>query len=51
MERHLLTIDLLIAALALYSVGMTTGGSVFFVAGVVCELWFWSRMFRRRLNA
>lgn len=51
MKRPLLTIAFLIAALALYSVGMTTGGSALFVAGAVCELWFWSRMPRRRTNA
>lgn len=51
MKRHLLTVALLIGALALYSIGMTTGGTAFFVAGAMCELWFWSRMFRHRANA
>lgn len=48
MKHQLFTITLLIAALVLYSVGMTAGGWTLFAAGAACELWFWTRILRRR---
>jgi len=48
MKHQLFTITLLIAALALYSAGMTAGGWALFAAGAACELWFWARILQRR---
>jgi len=46
MKYHLVTTALLLAALALYSVGMRSGGMVLFVVGAAFELWFWVRVIR-----
>jgi hypothetical protein len=43
MHRYLLSAAIMMAALVLYGFGMTGGGIALFVAGVVCELWFWIR--------
>lgn len=48
MKHQLFTATLLIAALGLYCAGMTSGGSALFLAGAMCELWFWARMLRHR---
>lgn len=48
MKHRLITIGIFVAAIALYGAGMTVGSMLFFAAGIVCELWFWSRIFRRR---
>ncbi len=47
MKHHLLTAALLLAALALYSFGISSGGSLLLAAGAACELWFWFRVLRR----
>lgn len=44
MNRHLVTVALLIVALALYALGITGWGLAFFVAGAVVELLFWVRV-------
>lgn len=44
MNRHLVTIALLVAALALYVLGIKGWGLAFFVAGGVFELLFWVRL-------
>jgi hypothetical protein len=51
MKYHVVTVALLLAALALYSVGMQSGGSVVFLIGVAFELWFWVRVIRGRREA
>jgi hypothetical protein len=48
MNHHLFTIAIFIVALVLYGVGMTSGASVCFAVGAVCELWFWGRLLRLR---
>ena len=45
--RHLLTFAFLIAAFALYYLGLGYGAAALFVAGMVCELVFWKRLLRR----
>ncbi len=47
MKHHLLTAALLLAALVLYGVGISGGGSLLLAAGATCELWFWVRVIRR----
>ena len=47
MKHHLITAAILLAAVALYAVGLTGGTVLAFVAGASFELWFWVRMFRR----
>ena len=51
MKYHLLTATILVAALALYAVGMTKGGFAVFLVGVALELWFWVRIIRRNRDA
>lgn len=46
MSRHLITVALLIGALALYALGIKGWGLAFFVAGAVFELLFWVRLIR-----
>jgi hypothetical protein len=48
MTSHLLTVALLVAALALYAVGMQEGGALLLLLGAVLEFWFWLRVLRRR---
>jgi membrane protein implicated in regulation of membrane protease activity len=47
MKHHLVTAAILIAALALYSLGMVSGALVLFAVGGACELWFWVRILGR----
>ncbi len=51
MKYHVVTVALLLLALALYSVGMRSGGVVAFLAGAACELWFWVRVIRGKGEA
>lgn len=44
MKRHSITAAILLAALALYGLGMTSLGIAAFVAGGAFELWFWIRL-------
>jgi hypothetical protein len=46
--RHLITVGFLMASLAMYYFGLETGATVLFVAGMVCEVVFWKRLFRRK---
>lgn len=48
MKRHLFTVAIFVAALALYSIGMVSGAMLFFAAGAIGELWFWARVLGRR---
>jgi hypothetical protein len=50
MQRHLATIAILLAALALYALGLSGLGAAAFVAGVAFELWFWARLLGRRTS-
>lgn len=45
--KHLITVTILLAALALYGLGMTGLGIAAFIAGGAFELWFWIRLFFR----
>jgi hypothetical protein len=45
--RHLFTFAFLIASFVLYYFGLETGAAALFVAGMVCEIVFWKRLFRR----
>lgn len=47
MKHHLINAAILLAAVALYGVGLTGGAVLAFVAGASLELWFWVRIFRR----
>jgi hypothetical protein len=46
MRYHLFTVAILLAALALYAVGVGGGGSVLLAVGAALELWFWVRALR-----
>jgi uncharacterized membrane protein YccC len=48
MTSHVLTVALLLAALALYAVGMQEGGALLFLMGAVLEFGFWLRVLRSR---
>lgn len=48
MKHHLFTAAILIAALALYGVGLVGGALLFFAGGAALELCFWARIFSRR---
>jgi hypothetical protein len=48
MKYHLLTVAILLFALALYAMGMNGGGSLLFLVGAALELWFWVRVMRGR---
>lgn len=51
MRHHLLSMLILLAAIALYAIGMSGGGAVLLAAGVVLEMWFWVRALRGRPGA
>ena len=44
----LITLGFLVAAIALYVVGLVLPGTVFFVLGIAAELAFWLRILRRK---
>ena len=46
--RHLTTVAFLVASLAMYYFGLETGAALLFVAGMVCEIVFWKRLFSRK---
>jgi hypothetical protein len=48
MKRHLITVAILIAALACYGFGFSRLGLAAVIAGGALELWFWVRLFSRR---
>ena len=48
MKRHLITVAILLVALALYVLGLSGLGVAAFIAGAVFELWFWVRLVVRR---
>lgn len=43
MKRHLITAVILLAAVAMYALGMSGGGLALLLAGGAFELWFWVR--------
>jgi|APAra7269096613_1048513.scaffolds.fasta_scaffold00050_110 hypothetical protein len=48
MKRHLPTIALFAAAIALYIVGQEPGFALLFVAGIGCEIFGWRRFVARK---
>jgi hypothetical protein len=48
-RRHLITVGFLFAALLLYYFGLEKSATALWVGGMVCELVFWKRLFRRKL--
>jgi hypothetical protein len=51
MKRHLITVAILLVALALYALGFSGLGVAAFIAGAAFELWFWVRIITRRSTA
>jgi uncharacterized membrane protein len=53
MKYHLVSVLLIAAAIPLYVVGFSVGGSVVLAAAIALEVWFWVRVVRGkpRLNA
>ena len=51
MKRHLITVAILLVALALYALGFSGLGVAAFIAGAAFELWFWVRLIVRRAPA
>ena len=51
MQHYTITILILLAALACYSLGFGLGAYVLFAAGAVFELWFWVRLIRGKPKA
>lgn len=48
MRHYLFTAAILIAAVAVYSIGLVSGALLLFAGGAVFELWFWVRILGRR---
>jgi len=46
MNRHVVTVAILIAALSLYGVGASSGASILLFGAASLELWFWARILR-----
>ena len=44
MKHHLITVAIMLAALAFYGLGMTQLGAAGIVIGGTFELWFWVRL-------
>lgn len=51
MRYHLITVAILLAALAFYGLGFSRLGLAGVVVGGALELWFWVRLFPRRSAA
>ena len=51
MKRHLITMTILLAALALYGLGFAGLGIAAFIAGAAFELWLWVRLIVRSAPA
>jgi hypothetical protein len=47
LSRHLLTLAFLMGSFVLYYLGLETGATVLFFAGMACEVVFWKRLLRR----
>jgi hypothetical protein len=47
MKHHLLTGAILSVALTFYCLGLSGLGFIGFLAGGLCELWFWVRLFAK----
>jgi hypothetical protein len=53
MMKHLITLSLIVAAIVLYGIGLSSAANIFVVLGVLAETIFWfriGRLFRRRDN-
>jgi hypothetical protein len=50
MKHHLITVAILLAALAFYGRGMAQLGSAGIVIGGAFELWFWVRLVSNRAS-
>ena len=48
MNRHLITVVLLLIALSLYILGAAGAGTVALCAGAAFEAWFWARVLVHR---
>lgn len=48
LQRWLITLLCLFAAIACYVFGIPAGGAIFLVLGVVLEGLFWVRLFKRK---
>jgi hypothetical protein len=48
MKRHLITVALLLVAIAFYLVGLAGVGVLALAVGAVFEIWFWVRVLVRR---
>jgi hypothetical protein len=46
MNRHLVTILVLVAAVALYAIGLIFPATVLVLLGAIAEMTFWVRLFR-----
>jgi hypothetical protein len=44
MSRHLISALILMAALGLYAMGITTTASFLLIFGFIFEMWFWLRI-------
>jgi len=48
MRQHTITILFLLAAIVLYTIGFSIPANIFVGLGILAELTFWVRLFRRR---
>ena len=48
MRQHTITILFLLAAIVLYAIGFSIPANIFIGLGILAELTFWVRLFRRR---
>ena len=51
MKYHVMTLTILLAALAFYLAGYSGAGSAGFMIGAILETWFWIRIIIKRPQA
>lgn len=50
LQRWLITVLCLFAAIACFAFGVPAGGAIFLVLGIVLEGVFWTRLFKRKTH-
>lgn len=51
MKHHIISVTILLVALACYLAGYSGAGNLAFVGGAIFETWFWIRLIIKRPSA